>query len=68
MHMQQQLVTEDQAAWLRMLESRHYEGRSEPVEIPDDVLDALLKKGFVRRWHDGNVTITLGGIREVAQH
>jgi hypothetical protein len=61
-------VTEDQAAWLRMLESRHAEGCSESIAIPDDVLHALVNKGFVRRSRDGNVAITLGGIREVAHH
>jgi len=61
-------VTEDQATWLKMLETRHHEGHSGPLAIPDAVLDALLSRGFVRRWNDGNVTITLGGIREVARH
>lgn len=61
-------VTEDQAAWLRLLEIREYEGFSDRIAIPDDVLDALVEKGLVRRWRDGDVAITLGGIREVAQH
>jgi hypothetical protein len=61
-------ITDDQATWLRMLESRDYEGRPERIAIPDEVLDALVERGFARRWRDGNVTITLGGIREVAQH
>ena len=64
----QHTVTEDQAAWLRMLESRHSEGCSDSIEIPDDVLDALVNKGFVRRSRDGNVAITLGGIRVAAHH
>jgi len=61
-------VTEDEAAWLRILEKREYEGLSDRITIPDDVLNALLEKGLVRRWRDGAVAITLGGIREVAQH
>jgi hypothetical protein len=61
-------ITEDQATWLRMLESCESEGRPERIAIPDEVLDALVERGFARRWRDGNVTITLGGIREVAQH
>lgn len=61
-------VTEDQASWLRLLESRQYEKRSDRIAIPDEVLDALVEKGLVRRWHDGDVAITLGGIKEVAQH
>jgi hypothetical protein len=61
-------VTEDEATWLRILESRQYEGSSDRITIPDDVLDALLEKGLVRRWRDGAVAITLGGIKEVAQH
>jgi hypothetical protein len=63
-----QLVTEDQATWLRILESREYEGLTDRIVIPDDVLDALVEKGLVRRWRDGGIAITLGGIREVAQH
>lgn len=63
-----QYVTEDQAAWLRILERQEYEHLSEPIDIPDDVLDALVRKGLVRRWRDGSVALTLGGIREVAQH
>ncbi|HET7780004.1 MAG TPA: hypothetical protein VFL07_15775 [Rudaea sp.] len=61
-------VTEDQATWLRVLESREYEGLSDRIEIPDEILDALVEKGLVRRWRDGAIAITLGGIREVAQH
>jgi len=63
-----QFVTEDQASWLRILESRQYEGLSDPITVPDDVLDALVAKGLVRRWRDGDIAITLAGIREVAQH
>ena len=62
------VVTENQAVWLRMLEGRQYQGASENFDIPEDVIDALVQMGFVRRWRDGSVTITLGGIREVAQH
>jgi hypothetical protein len=61
-------VTEDEAEWLRILESREYDGLSDWIEVPDDVLDALVEKGLVRRWSDGAIAITLGGIREVAQH
>ncbi len=61
-------VTEDQARWLRILESHRYDRSSEPVAIPDDVLEVLLRRGFVHRWRDGAIAITLGGIREVAQH
>ncbi|HMA20138.1 MAG TPA: hypothetical protein VKO87_05005 [Gemmatimonadaceae bacterium] len=61
-------VTEDQAEWLRILESREYEGLSDDIEVPDEVLEALVEKGLVRRWSDGAIAITLGGIREVAQH
>lgn len=66
--MQLNVVTEDQATWLRILEGRQYEGQSDHIEIPDDVLDALVRKGLVRRWRDGDIAITLAGIREVAQH
>ena len=62
------LITEDQATWLRILEDHEYEGLTDRIAIPDDVLDALVDKGLVRRWRDGGIAITLGGIREVAQH
>ena len=61
------LVTEDQAEWLRILETREYEGLSDRIEIPDEVVEALVEKGLVRRWRDGAIAITLGGIKEVAQ-
>jgi hypothetical protein len=51
-----------------MLETRHYDGSTDLIEIPEDVVEALVRRGFARRWNDGNVTITLGGIREVARH
>jgi len=35
------LVTEDQAVWLRILETREYEGSSDRIEIPDEVVNAL---------------------------
>jgi len=62
------LVTEDEAVWLRILETREYEGMSDRIEIPDAVVDALVEKRLVRRWRDGALAITLGGIKEVAQH
>ena len=61
-------ITEDQAHWLRILENIQYEGLSDRITIPDDVVDVLVDKGLVHRWRDGTVAITLGGIREVAQH
>ena len=62
------LVTEDQATWLRILERREYERLSDAITVPDHVLNALVEKRLVRRWSDGAIAITLGGIREVAQH
>jgi len=62
------LVTEDQAHWLRVLETRQYEGASDQISIPDEVLAALVEKRLVRRCRDGAVAITLGGMKEVAQH
>ena len=61
-------VSEDQAHWLRVLENQQYLGTSEQAPIPEDILKALLEMGFIHRWSDGGVAITLGGIREVAQH
>ena len=68
MQTQHENITENQAVWLRMLESHDYERSAEIIAIPNDVLDVLVARGYVRRWRDGNVSITLGGIREVAQH
>jgi len=69
MHMQDlHYVTDDEAAWLRVLEKHEYERSSERIDIPDDILNSLVEKGLARRWRDGGVAITLGGIREVAQH
>jgi hypothetical protein len=62
------LVTEDQATWLRILERREYERLSDDISVPDHVLNALLQKRLVRRCSDGTIAITLGGIKEVAQH
>jgi hypothetical protein len=62
------LVTEDQATWLRILERREYERQADAITVPDHVLDALVEKRLVRRWSNGDIAITLGGIREVAQH
>jgi hypothetical protein len=61
-------VTEDQAEWLRILERRNNDGSSEGIDIPAEVLNALVNMGFVRRWSNGAVAITLGGIRQVAHY
>ena len=61
-------VTEGLASWLRILQRREHDGPAEPIEIPEDVVNLLVKKGFVRRFRDGTVAITLGGIREAAQY
>jgi len=69
MHMQtMHYVSDDEAAWLRVLEQRENQRSTERVAIPDDILNALVLKGLARRWRDGGVAITLGGMREVAQH
>jgi hypothetical protein len=60
-------LSEEEATWLRTLERRNHEGSSDSLDIPDDVLNVLIERRLVRRWSDGNVEITLGGIREVAQ-
>ena len=69
MHMQtMHYVSDDEAAWLRVLEQRENERSTERLDIPEDILKALVLKGLARRWRDGGVAITLGGMREVAQH
>jgi hypothetical protein len=61
-------LTDDQAAWLkRILDSRENTSLFEQLAVPDDVANVLVAKGFVRRWRNGSVEITLGGIREVTR-
>ena len=61
-------LTDDQAVWLqKILESRENTGLFEQLAIPADVEDALVAKGLVRRFRNGEVEITLGGIREVTR-
>lgn len=60
-------LTEEQALWLqRIFLSREDPGLLDCLTVPDGVKDALVHKGLVRRWRDGSVEITLGGIREVS--
>ena len=61
-------VIDDHITWLKVLDGRDSDGAPERIEIPAAVIDALVAKGFVRRWRDGNLTLTLGGMREVAQY
>ena len=61
-------LTDDQAVWLqRILESRENTGLFDRLAIPEDVENALVAKGLVRRFRNGDVEITLGGIREVTR-
>jgi len=61
-------LTDDQAVWLqRILESRENAGLYEQLAIPSDVEDALVAMGLIRRFRNGSVEITLGGIREVTR-
>jgi hypothetical protein len=60
-------LTDEQAIWLqRIFLSREDPGLLDHLNVPDDVKDALVHMGLVRRWRDGSVEITLGGIREVS--
>jgi len=66
--MQDHYLTDDQAIWLkRILDNRESAGLSDRLVIPDGVQDVLVAKGLVRRFRNGDLEITLGGIREVTR-
>jgi len=66
--MQDHYLTDDQAVWLkRILDNRENAGLSDKLVIPDGVQDVLVAKGLVRRFRNGDLEITLGGIREVTR-
>jgi hypothetical protein len=66
--MQDHYLTDDQAVWLkRILDNRESAGLSDRLVIPDGVQDVLVAKGLVRRFRNGDLEITLGGIREVTR-
>jgi len=66
--MQDHYLTDDQAVWLkRILDNRENAGVSDKLAIPDGVQDVLVAKGLVRRFRNGDLEITLGGIREVTR-
>lgn len=61
-------LTDEQALWLqRIYQSRENSSLLDHLVVPDDIQDVLVHKGLVRRWRNGSVEITLGGIREVAR-
>lgn len=61
-------LTDEQALWLqRIYQSRENPNLPDHLVVPDDVQDVLVQKGLVRRWRNGSVEITLGGIREVSR-
>jgi hypothetical protein len=66
--MQEHYLTDDQAVWLkRILDNRENAGQFDQLAIPEDVQDVLVAKGLVRRFRNGDLEITLGGIREVTR-
>jgi hypothetical protein len=66
--MQDHCLTDEQAVWLkRILDSRDNTGLFDQLVIPEDVQNTLVAKGLVRRFRNGDVEITLGGIREVTR-
>jgi hypothetical protein len=66
--MQDHFLTDEQAVWLqRILESRENTDLSDRLVIPEDVQNFLVAKGLVRRFRNGDIEITLGGIREVTR-
>ena len=61
-------LTEEQAHWLRrVLQTRPKRGGLDVFTIPDNVHDALIGKGFIRRIH-GHVEISLEGIRAISRY
>ena len=66
--MQDHYLTDDQAAWLKsILDNRENAGLFDKPVIPEDVQNVLVAKGLVRRFRNGDLEITLGGIREVTR-
>ena len=66
--MQEHYLTDDQAAWLKsILDNRETAGLFDKPAIPEDVQNVLVAKGLVRRFRNGDLEITLGGIREVTR-
>jgi hypothetical protein len=65
---QSHYLTDEQAVWLkRILENRENTGLFDQLAVPEDVENVLVAKGLVRRFRNGDVEITLGGIREVTR-
>jgi hypothetical protein len=65
---QSHYLTDEQAVWLkRILENRENTGLFDQLVVPEDVENVLVAKGLVRRFRNGDVEITLGGIREVTR-
>jgi hypothetical protein len=61
-------LTDEQALWLqRIYQSRENASLLDHLVVPNVVEDVLVHKGLVRRWRNGSVEITLGGIREVVR-
>ena len=66
--MQDHYLTDDQAVWLkRILDNRENASLFDKLAIPEAVQDVLVAKGLVRRFRNGDLEITLGGIREVTR-
>ncbi len=66
--MQDHYLSDDQVVWLKkILESRENAGTTDRLVIPEDVQNFLVAKGLVRRFRNGDIEITLGGIREVTR-
>jgi hypothetical protein len=66
--MQNHYLTSDEVVWLkRIFESRQNSDQFDHLDIPEGVQDALVAKGLVRRFRNGDLEITLGGIREATR-
>jgi hypothetical protein len=60
-------LPDEQLSWLKQLLNSHVKNAlHERVRIPADIRDALVERGLVRLWRNGDVEITLAGMVAVA--
>jgi hypothetical protein len=60
-------LSDEQALCLQRILRNRDPASAEDLAVTEDVLDELVQQRLVRRWRDGSVEITLGGMREVAR-
>jgi hypothetical protein len=60
-------LSDEQASCLQRILRNRDPASAEDLAVAEDMLDELVQQRLVRRWRDGSVEITLGGMREVAR-